>query len=373
MKLVSRHMKAALAAGILALIALEAWTAPVRVSLQFDSPLSASQAPFFLAVTKGWFRSAGVEARLLAGTDQASAIAAVNAGKADIGIADAAAVLAYRSRGMPLVIIASLGDKSSSCAYFLSASKIAAPQDLAGKKIAVDPFDGQAVLFPLFAEANGLRTGDVTFLTMSFPQRIEALATGTADAIFGTLQQNQVLGRAFGRQQLGRLLWADFGFDLYGTCLFVRRDSLGSKPGAIRAFLSAAFKSWEFSLRNPDQAVAALGSFRSIQHDEALQLSDELADLTPLFNTPVYRLRGIGYMDPARMDATLSAVSSRQGIPLSFKTADAMSAALLPKPPVRMPAEKPAAPASAPAAAAPAVVPGAQPSATPAAQPPAAP
>jgi ABC-type nitrate/sulfonate/bicarbonate transport system substrate-binding protein len=250
-------------------------------------------------------------------------------------------VLAFRSSGMPLTVVATVGDRNPSCVYFLASRGIPDPKDLSGKRIAVDPFDEQAMLFPLFARRGAIRDQDIAFLRMNLPERILALSTGAVDAIFGTLQQNQALAAAIGPERLGRLLWADFGFDIYGACLFVRQDALKSKAGALASFMAAALKAWELALRTPDDAVAALGMYRAISHADAGRLAEELADLKALFDTPTYRTQGVGYIDAARMSATADAVTELEGVTLRFKASDAMTLSLLPKPPIRMPVQKP--------------------------------
>ncbi len=343
---------------VVALVQWPAWTAPAltRISLRFDSPLGASHAPYYLALERGWYASAGLDVILSPGGDGADAVRAVEAGTADIGAADASVVLAFRVGGTPVKIIASVGDKNPSCAFFISGSGIEKPPDLEKKKIAVDPFDEQRLLFPLFARETGIHPQDVAFQSMESSQRIVALASGSVDATFGILDHAQALGAALGPQRLGRLLWADFGFDLYGTCLFVRESSLKKNPSALRAFLSASFKAWEYALRRPDQAVSAVAKHRTMEPRDMKRLEDGLADMKTLFDTSAYRAKGIGHLDAARMERTMRALAEFRGVPVRFAVTDAMTTALLPIPPVKMPKPKPSlkeAPAQKGAAAAP--------------------
>ncbi len=347
-------MRKTVALLFVAILGCRAWAAPARtrVTLCFDSPLGPSQAPYYLALEKGWYASAGLDVKLLPGGDGADAVRAVEAGNADIGAADASVVLAYRAGGTPVRIIASVGDKNPSCAFFISGSGIEKPLDLEKKKIAVDPFDEQRLLFPLFARENGIHPQDVAFQSMESSQRIVALASGSVDATFGTLDHAQALGAALGPQRLGRLLWADFGFDLYGTCLFVRESSLKKIPSALRSFLSASFKAWEYAIRHPDQAVSAVAKHRIVDPRDMKRLEDGLADVKALFDTPVYRTKGIGCLDAGRMEKTMRALVEFRGVPVRFAVTDAMTIAFLPIPPVKMPKPKPA-PAQKGAAAAP--------------------
>jgi NitT/TauT family transport system substrate-binding protein len=293
-----------------------------------------------------------VDARLVPGDGPEDAAAAVRDGRADFGMADASAVLTLKAQGMPLTIVASLGDKSPICTFSLPASRIAGPRDLAGKTVAVDPFETPRTLFPALAEASGLRQGDVAFLPMDLPRRLEALATGKVDAIFGAAADAPALQKALGLPSLGSFLWADYGFGLYGACLFARSDRV--KARAMAAFLASTLRAWELSLRRPADAVAAYGKYRVV---EPSGLVEELGALAPLFNTRAYRTRGIGWMDAGRMRETLAAVTGLLGVPAAFRSEDAYTVALLPRPPVRMRGPQPAVPPAAapPGAASPAV------------------
>jgi NitT/TauT family transport system substrate-binding protein len=324
------------------------WAAPggpahnaTRITLRFDSPLRASQAPYYLALEKGWYASAGLEVMLSPGVDGEDAVRAVESGEADIGAADVSVVLAAVARGTPVKIIATVGDKSPICTFSISGNGVEKPLDMEGKKIAVDPFDEQRIFFPLLAREDGIHTRDIAFQPMEFSQRLMALATGSVDATFGTLEQAPELGAAIGGGRLGRFLWADFGFDLYGACLFTRESALRSIPSALRAFLSASFKAWEYALRHPDQAVSATAKHRIVSPSNLKALTDGLSDAKALFDTPLYRTKGIGYLDADRMEKTMRALTEFLGVPVGFTVSDAMTKALLPSPPVKMPAQKP--------------------------------
>jgi NitT/TauT family transport system substrate-binding protein len=251
---------------------------------------------------------------------------------------------------MKIRVAASMGDYSALCAYFLSSRGIKEPRDLAGKKVGVDPFDQGRVFFPLLASSNGFRASDVTFLSMPSAERTAALASGSVDAILAPISENRALRRAIGADALSHFLWADFSFIPYGRCIFVREGAVADKPGAIRAFLTAAFKAWDLALRDPDQAAAALGKYRVVPGNLSRELSGMIEDLLPLFDTDAYRTKGIGYLDPARMEATLKAAVDLQSIPLRLGTTEIMSASLLPNPPVKMPARRAPPQATAPAA-----------------------
>jgi NitT/TauT family transport system substrate-binding protein len=347
---VSGAVLALAAIALLAAAPSKGWPAPPlpRVVLRFDTRADGAQAPFFLALARGWYRTAGVEAILEPGEGPEDAARAVQEGRADIGMGDTLAVLSLRARGMRLSIVASLGDRSPLCVFSRSAAGITKPEDLAGKKLGVDPLGISRALFPLFCEGSPLRQEDVTFVPLDPARRLEALAGGSVDAVTGTATEGPALARALGAKDMAVLAWADSGFAPYGACLFVREDAVQRRAPVIRAFLSASFRGWRASLAAPEAAVAAYGKAEAV---ETAGMAEEIAALTPLFDTKPYRTRGIGWIDGARMEETAAAAGVYLGAPLAGPAASAWTAALLPRPPIRMPAPKPAPAAATPAAA----------------------
>jgi ABC-type nitrate/sulfonate/bicarbonate transport system substrate-binding protein len=297
--------------------------APAAFTLALDGPVAPSHAPWLDAAAAGRFAAAGLAVSIRYPAGRGAALAALAAGTVDACISEASAVLAARAGGTKLTIVASIGDLHPAAVLSRAASPIASPAGLVGKRVAVDPLDPDRLLFPLWLAAAGLRPEDVVVTPLDATGRDAALAAGTVDAALGRLPVD--------RPGLAALPLADHGFTLYGPCIAVREETLRSRGPVVRAFLKAALKAWEACLEDPaaEAAVAASTGLVAAADAEAW-LSAEIYR----FDTETYRKKGLGWIDKARMAATLEAVRGMLGQPVSFAAADAFSTAYLPVPAV---------------------------------------
>jgi NitT/TauT family transport system substrate-binding protein len=306
--------------------------APAAFTLALDGPAAPSHAPWLNAAASGRFAAAGLAVSIRYPAGRGAALAALLDGTVDACISDAPAILGARAGGAKLTIVASVGDLHPAAVLSRAASAITSPAGLIGKRLAVDPLDPDRLLFPVFLAAAGLRPEDVVVVLLDATGRDTALAAGTVDAALGRLPMD--------RPGLAALPLAEHGFVLYGPCIAVRDETLRSRGPVVRAFLKAALKAWEACLEDPaaEAVVAASTGLVAAADAETWLLSERWR-----FDTETYRKKGLGWIDKARMAATLEAVRAMLGQPVSFAAAEAWSTAYLPVPAVLRKAASPAA------------------------------
>jgi NitT/TauT family transport system substrate-binding protein len=330
-------------AAILVLLAATATpafpAAPAAFTLALDGPLAAPHAAYLHAVASGAFSAAGLAVVLRSPAGRGAALEALLAGAADACVADAVAVIAARSGGSGVTIAATVGDLHPAVVVSREAAPIGTPAGLAGRRIAVEALDPDRLLLPVYLAGAGLRLEDVTVVPLDAPARDAALAAGTVDA---------AIARGGDALPGARTLpWADHGFSLYGPCIAVRDETLRTRPAVVRSFLAAVLKSWEACLEDPaSAAVVAASSGLVAAADVEMWLQAE----TWRFDTDAYREKGLGWIDRARMVATVEAVGAVLGAPAVPAADGVFAAAYLPSPPVLRKAagEGTAAPATPP-------------------------
>jgi NitT/TauT family transport system substrate-binding protein len=289
--------------------------APAAFTLALDGPAAPWHAP--------WLRVAGLAVSIRYPAGRGAALAALVDGTVDACVSDAPAILAARAGGAKVTIVASVGDLHPAAVLSRAASPITSPAGLVGKRVAVDPLDPDRLLFPAFLAAAGLRPEDVPVVLLDAPGRDAALAAGTVDGALCRLPVD--------RPGLAALTLAEHGFVLYGPCFAVRDETLRSRGPVVRAFLKAALKAWEACLEDPaaEAAVAASTGLVAAADAEAWLLAERWR-----FDTETYRKKGLGWIEKARMAATLEAVRAMLGQPVSFAATEAWSTAYLPVPAV---------------------------------------
>ncbi len=326
-------------AAVLALAAAAGWassqsetSAPKqmqKVNFQLNWQITGDHAPYYVAMDKGWFAEEGLEVNVILGQGSGYTVQALESGKAEIGISDAPVPIKMRAEGAKVRIVGILFDKHPNAMYFWKDSGITKPQDIAGKTVAVPAADGHKVMWPAFAKLIGVDPASVKFVNIAPSAKVAALASRNADVVFELYTGKPFMEKAIPPAQLGVFLWADYGFNAYAHSLIARDDVIKNNPELVRKFLKAAYRGWDYTLKNPEEAISILAKHHPINEADYLA---NLKVVMDFFKTDRYRNNGIGYIDPARLKETIDLVRTYQGVAIPFAPEDMYTADLLPKP-----------------------------------------
>jgi NitT/TauT family transport system substrate-binding protein len=295
----------------LALLGVLAWlAAPVapargadKVTLQMNWFHLADHSPFYLARKKGHFAAEGIDLTLVRGSGSGDAAKKVDLRQAEVGIADTPTVLTAISKGADLVIVGIVFDKAGNNAFFYKDAGIRTPKDLTGKKVATPPADSHRVLWPAFARANGLEPDAITMVNVK-PEGKQAIVAGRqVDASFDLYTSYPIWEKVLGKGNVGNLLWADHGVQLYGHAYMVHRDLVKKNPGLIRRFLRATYLGWRDAQLDPAGAIDAMTAEVAGLDREALLAT--MPYVLDLVITERSRQHGLGWIVPDLMQRTL--------------------------------------------------------------------
>jgi NitT/TauT family transport system substrate-binding protein len=187
-------------------------------------------------------------------------------------------------------------------------------------------------MFPAFARQIGIDPASVKFLNIEPAAKVSALATKKADVVFELYTGKPFMEKAIPSDQLGAILWSDYGFKAYAHSIIARNDVIADNPDMVRKFLKAAYRGWDYTLKNPEEAIAILAEYHPINRTDYVA---NLKVVMEFFKTERYRKYGIGYIDPARMEDTINIVGKYMGIAINFKPEDAYTSEFLPDPPYK--------------------------------------
>jgi NitT/TauT family transport system substrate-binding protein len=220
---------------------------------------SGDHAPLFLAKRAGLYAAEGLDVTIQRGTGSADAARRVELKQAEFGIADAPTTIAAVAKGANIVMLAVIFDKAANNAFFRRSRGFQGAKDFAGRKVAVAPADSHRVVWPAFARSQGLEPGAITFVNVRPEGKQAIVASGDVDLAFDLYSGYPLWEKALGKDDVGHLLWADAGFNLYGLCYVAHRDTVREKPGLCRRFLAATHRGWAATARDRalrDGAVA---------------------------------------------------------------------------------------------------------------------
>lgn len=148
----------------------------------------ASLAPFHIAEQEGLFEEAGLDVTTLEATSGAAQIAALMSGDIDVTYTNFVSAFQAVEKGLPIQIflVNDLGNTGKALANGLmvtETSAIETPEDLAGKKIAINALGAtQEMTTRRIMEDAGLANGDYELVEIPPANMIAALEAGQVDA-----------------------------------------------------------------------------------------------------------------------------------------------------------------------------------------------
>jgi NitT/TauT family transport system substrate-binding protein len=287
---------------------------PARVThLRFtlDWAVQGPQAPFLVALDKGYFAEEGLSLVIDRGFGSADAVSKIAGGAYDIGYADINSMIEFNARNPneALVAIAIILDYAPFSILTLQDRNIATVQDLEGRQLGAPAGDAARRLFPLFARTVGIDADSVEWTSMDPPLREPLLIQGEVDAIAGFYFTSLLNLTAAGVPEgdIVSFLYADHGLDLYGNAVMVPPSLLQENPDAIRGFLRALTRAWHDTINDPDDAIAILQ-----RRDPLIDTDVERARLILAIDTnmltPDVQEHGFGNVRPDRLERAIATV-----------------------------------------------------------------
>ena len=317
MPITRRHglaLAATLLAGTAMPHALAQATTPIKFQLdwRFEGPASL----FLLPVAKGYFKPAGLDVSIDAGSGSGGAVTRVASGAYDMGFADLAALMEFHANNPDApnkpVAVMMVYNNTPATVFALKKSGIAKPADLTGKKLGAPVFDAGRRGFALFQQAN--KVGDVAWTSMDPPLRETMLVRGDVDAItgFGFTSLLNLEARGVKAGDVVMMPFADHGVKLYGNAIIASQKLVKENPNAIKAFLSAFTRGVKDVMVNPpasiDYVKARDGIVNVPLETRRLQLS-----IDSVIASPDAHAEGFGQINPARLSLMASQISDTYG------------------------------------------------------------
>jgi NitT/TauT family transport system substrate-binding protein len=340
-----RRLLAAAATVLLTLPSLALAQTPIKFQLdwRFEGP-----AALFLASTaKGYYKAAGLDVTVDAGTGSGATVTRVASGSYDMGLADMAALMEFHANNPDApnkpVAVMMVYNNTPASVLALKKSGIAKPADLTGRKLGAPSFDAGRRAFALFAKANNV--GNVDWVSMDPPLRETMLVRGDVDAItgFSFTSLLNLEARGVKTQDIVVMPFATHGVKLYGNVIIASPKLIQSNPGAVKAFLSAFTKGAKDVMANPDPTIEYVKARDGIINVDLERRRLRLA-IDAVVASPDARAEGFGAVEPGRLALMASQVSDVFGTKTRVDPKAVWSDAFLPPkaelaifPPLRKP------------------------------------
>ena len=303
-----RSLSVTLLVALIAVAVAGEAQAPQKVVFALNWFAVGDHAAYWVALDRGYYKARGLDVELQNSKGSGDAIAKVDTGRADLGLADAVVVIPRVAQGAKIRIVGAVFDNTPLNIWTRKDTGITAPKDLEGKTLAAPPGDSQRQLFPAFAKVNGLDASKVKWRTIEPAAKFVALAEKRADAVPDYTTGQPFWEKAVGKDNLVRMPWHQYGFDTYSMSIFASEKTINERNKVLRDFLAASYQGWRDVMDNPK---AALEIFKKRVPDIDLALIEPNMMLgLDLMRTERYAKNGIGWMDHGKMCGTVEFINT---------------------------------------------------------------
>ncbi|HEV8355033.1 MAG TPA: ABC transporter substrate-binding protein [bacterium] len=325
---------------VMVLVGLTAMTglgqpARARVNWKFtlDFAVQGPQAPFLLALDRGYFAAEGINLTIDRGFGSADAVTKIASGAYDLGYADINSMVEFNVRNPDKALIGfvMLLNTPPFAIITLRRENITRPADLQGKKLGAPVGDAPRRLFPVFAKAVGIHPDSVEWVSMDVPLREPSLIRGSVNAITGFYFTAVLNLRAAGvnPNDIVSFLYSDYGLPLYGNAIMAPPALLRGNPDAARGFARAFIRGLRDSITDPDAAIAAIKR-RDPLLNEAVEKERLLLALRSNVLTREVAADGFGGVRGERLARAIDALAEAFSLPSKPRWWDVFTVTYLP-------------------------------------------
>ncbi|WP_134681057.1 ABC transporter substrate-binding protein [Paracoccus ravus] len=277
-----------------------------------------SDAPFLLALDKGYFKEEGLNVTIDQGEGSAATVTRIMSGAYDAGFGDINAIIqnaATRPEETP-VMVYQLWNKPPFTIVSKKQSGIEKPADLEGKKLGGAQGTPTTRLLPVLGRVNELDMGKVAVDNMAPNLQEPMLIKGDIDGalVFNiTSWFNLVNNRQDPAKDYNWLNFGDFGLDLYSNGMMVSKKLMAENPEAVKGLVRAVNRAAIEIGRDPEAGVAAVTAYDNLAKPDLEKARMLFSYDNLIISDEVARL-GLGDLDDARLERSIEIVAEGYGL-----------------------------------------------------------
>jgi len=282
------------------------------LTLQLKWVPQAQFAGYYVADAKGFYADAGLNVTIKPGGPDINPSQVIAGGGADVIVDWMPSALAAREKGVKLVNIAQIFEKSGMQLTCRKDSGIASPAQFKGKTLGVwfsgNEYPFLAWMSKLKLPINGGPDG-VTVLKQGF--NVDPLLQKQA-ACISTMTYNeywQLIEAGMKPEQLNVFRYEDQGVATLEDGLYTTESKLADPvmAGVLAKFLKASLKGWQYAGEHQDEAVKIVLSNDTAGAQTATHQKRMMSEVAKLLGADMQRM---GYLEPAAYERTVSELMS---------------------------------------------------------------
>jgi NitT/TauT family transport system substrate-binding protein len=211
----------------------------------------AQFAGYYVAFEKGFYSKRGIDLTIQEGGPRNSSATAMEKGTADFASLWLPNAIQLRLRGVPVVNIAQLMQRSALMLVTKKSSGIATPKDMNGKKVGVWGGDFKIQVIEFLQEYN------LNVRIIEQPFSINLFLVGGID-VTSAMWYNEydiILNSGINADELNTFFFADHNLNFPEEGIYCRASLLEKDPELCRAFVEATLEGWMYAFQHQDEAI----------------------------------------------------------------------------------------------------------------------
>ena len=301
MRFLTRSLVAILGGTVLVLGAAQAWAGELKhVTVRLAFNYNGHRSPYLLGRDKGFYREEGLDVEVLEGKGVTSSMQLVANKQDTFAVVDPPSLMLGVAQGMPLVMVLQQYQKSPNALISWTAANIQAPKDLVGKTVATLQGDTTTTMLYALLAKNNVNKAAVKIFAADGGTRTQTFLGKRADAITG-FYNDSYLGLKATDPDIRYFLYSDYGIDTMGDGIAVHKDTVKASSDAVRGFVRATVRAYQYALDHPEEAIDSL-----LKMSPTLKREVELEKLKAtrsLVASPDTQAQGFGYASKAKWEA----------------------------------------------------------------------
>ena len=295
-----------------------------KVTIQLKWVTQAQFAGYYVAQEKGYYKAEGLDVTIKPGGPDISTPQVIAGGGADVIVDWMPSALASREKGVALVNIAQIFNRSGMMLTCRKDSGIRSPSDFRGKTLGVW-FYGNEYPFLSWMSQLGIPTSGgsngVTVLKQGF--NVDPIFQKQAHCV-STMTYNeywQVVDGGLSPAELVVYKYEDQGVATLEDGLYVLEKNLSNSAfvNKMARFLRASIKGWEFAANNPDTAADIV-----LENDDTGAQTEKhqrrmMREINKLIVGFYSKGQGVGYLKPSDYERTVNVLLASDSDPVITK------------------------------------------------------
>ncbi|MGA0594823.1 ABC transporter substrate-binding protein [Enterovirga sp. CN4-39] len=284
------------------------------IKLTLGWKTQGSDAAFFVAKDKGYFKQEGLNVVIDQGEGSGATVTRIMGGAYDAGFGDMNAIIqnaSTRPADAP-VMVYMLWNQPPFAIVSKTSAGITTPKDFEGKTLGGAQGTPTTRMLPVFAKANNLDLGKIKLSNMAPNLQEPMLIQGQIDAalVFNiTSYFNLVLNRQDPDKDFSFISFGDYGLDLYSNGLMVSQKLIKENPKAVAGLVRALNKAVIEVGKDQDLGMKAAVNYDNLI-DEKVEKRRLQYSYEKLIVSPEMKEVGVGDLKDDRLKRTIGMVAA---------------------------------------------------------------